>query len=128
MRAVFVAFDQHHVDSPQLREQLIERRLGFTFQFTYLRPAPVRNHNDFGGAGAPMLMAVLSRLVDIKIVMRMLNRGHTQFARLKLANQINNQRGLADIFKAGYAENLQDGLATQEMHHPFAATDLPGNN
>jgi len=60
--------------------------------------------------------------------MRVLYRSHTQPTRTKFANQIDNQSGLAGVFKAGNAEYLQDGLATHEIHQPADATDLPGNS
>jgi hypothetical protein len=70
------------------------------------REAVRRRDQHLGGPGLAVRVRILAGLVDVKGMMRMLDRGHTQASRREKQDHARQQRGLARAAPASDADHF----------------------
>jgi hypothetical protein len=55
-----------------------------------------------------MLMTVLARMIDIKLVVRMFDSGYSQSTGAEFADEVDNERGFPCVFETRNTENFHN--------------------
>ena len=106
MYKVELAFDKNQIAGRKMRSVLGQRGLTSASQLVHQHPACAAGQEHLAGTGLAMAKRVLPRLVDIKVVVRVLEYRDAQTERREARQQSFHQRCLARTGVTGNAEQL----------------------
>jgi hypothetical protein len=98
---------QHQVHGSEAAQNGGKRGLWRVAQLPDVRHPPRRDDGHFAGTGRPVAGAVGPRLVDVKAVVRMLDRRHRQAAPGELGDKRHRQGRLAAVLPAGNPDHCR---------------------
>src|ERR1700682_4876148 len=124
-RRTLEAFDQHQIARREPRQRRIERKLSGVAQLVHQRPSHGRGDQYLLAACFAMTMRILTRLVDVELMMRVFYERDDQALGAQLRYEPLHERRLAAARPARESENLHHAHRLRRSAESFTGVFVP---